>query len=76
MGWCGGAEIFDAVAKDMFDPINDYAVFEKKRVLTVLAKALENCDWDCQSDSAYFDHPIVKEIFDNLSADEAARRGG
>lgn len=76
MGWCGGTEIFDAVAAEILEPKNGYVEFEQKRVLRILANALEENDWDCQSDSKYYEHLIVKEIFDELSADRAARRGG
>jgi len=34
-----------------------------------LADAMENEDWDCQGDSAYYDHPIIKRVWKDLDPD-------
>lgn len=59
MGWCSGTVIFDVVAEAVLSekPINKQAVIE------VLIAALEDGDWDCQSESAYWDHPVVRAAF-------------
>lgn len=58
MGWCSATYIFDAIAGALLDdaPVN------KKQILKLVVDALEEGDWDCQSDSEYYDHPLVKEI--------------
>ncbi len=58
MGWCSGTEIFDAVAKVLLD---DKPV-DKKATLIAVIDALEDGDWDCQSESEFWEHPIVREI--------------
>lgn len=65
MGWCSGTYIFDMVAESL---LSDNPV-DKKEVLTRLANALEDQDWDCHGESQYWDHPLVKEIFVELHPD-------
>lgn len=62
MGWCSATEIFDTVASIL---LSDKPV-DKKEVLMVLAEALRDKDWDCENDSFYWDHPVVREIFIEL----------
>ena len=64
MGWCSGTLIFDRVADFVLD--TDKPDDEKYRVLKALVEALEDQDWDCQSDSIYYVHPIVQQIFKSL----------
>ena len=57
MGWCSATSIFDDVAEVVID---NESIPEEKRI-AVLAKlytALRDEDWDCQSDSRYYDHPL------------------
>lgn len=64
MGWCNATFIFDDVAEFVIFCEEDD---EKKFVLLYkLAKALEEQDWDCQSDSNYYDHPIIEKVFQTL----------
>ena len=58
MGWCGGTEIFDVVAKELLDdePVN------KTALLIAVIDALEDGDWDCQNESRFWEHPTVREI--------------
>ena len=63
MGWCSATEIFDNVAGALLDSDKPK---DTKEVLTQLVGALEEGDWDCQSDSDYWDHPIVREIMKEL----------
>lgn len=64
MGWCSGTEIFDNVAKFVLS--TDKPDQEKIEILRVLAEAMENQDWDCQDDSDYRTHPIIKQVFREL----------
>ena len=67
MGWCSGTEIFDdmvALVKNM-----DIGEHNKELVIKRLIYSLENQDWDCQSDSGYFDYPLVKRVFIKMHPD-------
>jgi hypothetical protein len=59
MGWCSGTEIFDVIAKALLEKEKP----NPKQILEIVIDALEDSDWDCQKDSAYWDHPLVREIF-------------
>lgn len=62
MGWCSATEIFDNVVGGL---IGDTKL-SKKQIISNLIGALEDGDWDCQADSAYYDHPLVRECFMEL----------
>lgn len=64
MGWCSGTFIFDRMADFILD--TDKSDDEKYWALKALAEALEEQDWDCQSDSNYYDHPVVQKVFKSL----------
>lgn len=64
MGWCSGTDIFDSVVcavLKMSIPIPD-----QKKIIHVLMDAMQDKDWDCQSDSMYYDHPFVREAYFDL----------
>lgn len=65
MGWCSGTVIFDVVA----DALLGDKVVSKEAVLEVLITALEDGDWDCQQDSEYWEHPLVRKIFAKIHPD-------
>lgn len=67
MGWCSATEIFDKVLAEIID--TDLPEENQERVVRVLIDALEEGDWDCQQDSSYYDHPFVREIFEDLHPD-------
>lgn len=67
MGWCSGTEIFDAVAKYVVS--TDQPEDVQVNLLLTLADAMEDMDWDCQQDSAYYDHPIVQKVMRSLHPD-------
>jgi hypothetical protein len=50
--------IFDDVVHGLLDENAD-----KREVISRLIDTLEEMDWDCQMDSAYVDHPMVRELF-------------
>jgi hypothetical protein len=62
MGWCSGTPIFDAVASALLDD----KPTDKKALLRTVIEAMEDQDWDCQEDSAYWDHPLVREAMKEL----------
>lgn len=65
MGWCSATLIFDNVCDALLaDKPQDV-----KSTIRALAAALEDGDWDCQQDSAYWDHPIVREVMRDLGHD-------
>ena len=67
MGWCSATSIFDAMAKYVIDsPQTDD---QKIAALAKLAQTLESEDWDCQQDSSFYEHPIVKRVFRQLHPD-------
>ena len=39
---------------------------EFKEIVTILIEALQDHDWDCEQDSDYWDHPLVREAFKKL----------
>jgi len=65
MGWCSATRIFDPVVGALLDekPV------DKRDVIKMLIEVLEDGDWDCQQDSAYYDHPLVRSIFKELHPD-------
>lgn len=62
MGWCSATEIFDNVVGSL---IGD-SITTKKQTIKNLIVALEGGDWDCQYDSAYIGHPLVRECFEEI----------
>ena len=68
MGWCSGTEVFDPIAKALLGSIEGKPI-DVERVLKTVIGALEDGDWDCQEDSAYWDHPLVKKIMKELHPD-------
>jgi len=65
MGWASGTEIFDSVCRLVVN--NERMHIEDRRsIITNLIGSLENADWDTQSESRYFHHPIVKTIMINI----------
>lgn len=61
MGWCSGTEIFDRVVEILLEPHLD-----KKKIIKELLDVLEDQDWDCQQDSLYWDHPLVRKVFEEV----------
>jgi hypothetical protein len=63
MGWCSATVIFDTVADAL---IGDGAPKDVETALRTLIVALQDGDWDCECESEYWDHPIVRKIFEDL----------
>jgi hypothetical protein len=63
MGWCSATYIFDEIVKALKDG------GDKKEAIKQLIIALEDEDWDCQSDSVYWDDEEVKSIFKEMHPD-------
>ena len=62
MGWCSGTRIFDAVCEGLLAEQPK----DKKEALRELIVALEDGDWDCQSESKFWDNPLVQEVMREL----------
>lgn len=62
MGWCSGTQIFDAFCGIMFEPENT----DFNEILKQFIAELENMDWDCHQDSAYWDKPVVQKAMREL----------
>jgi hypothetical protein len=67
MGWCSGTLIFDKMAEFVIN--SPQSEVQKVATLAYLAESLENEDWDCQQDSRFYDHPIVKRVMRQLHPD-------
>lgn len=61
MGWCSGTSVFDDVAKEILN--SSLTVEDQEFVLSVLANALEDHDWDCQQDSRFWGKEPVQAVF-------------
>ena len=59
MGWCSGTQIFDSVVGALLKKTKR----TEEEVISDLVDALEDMDWDCQQDSAFWDDPIVRRVF-------------
>lgn len=61
MGWCSGTEIFDVVAKHVTKKhLNRDALLEE------LIGVMWDHDWDCECESEYVNHPLIRKAFLNL----------
>ena len=69
MGWCSGTEIFDDMCDVIFDTKEGIGINQKYELIKTLIISLENQDWDCQSDSEYYNDPIVENVFKKLHPD-------
>lgn len=61
MGWCSGTCIFDPVVKAILE--QDAPEEQKINVIKSLITALQDEDWDCETDSDYWKHPLVRRAF-------------
>jgi hypothetical protein len=67
MGWCSGTSVFDDVAGFVLS--TNKGDDEKYTLLVKVAAALEQEDWDCQSDSSYYYNAIVMRVWRKLHPD-------
>lgn len=63
MGWCSATIIFDVVCEGILD---NPALHPESQEITIkrLFEELRRQDWDCECDSVYADHPIVKKLLE------------
>ena len=64
MGWCSATVIFDNVCDALLAEGDKKPTPEE--AIRALAAALEDGDWDCQRDSTYWDHPVVRKVMKDL----------
>jgi hypothetical protein len=62
MGWCSGTIVFDGIVEALLYP----GRVDHKEVIKKLITSLWELDWDCEFDSKYITHPLVKEAFIEL----------
>lgn len=69
MGYSGGTDVFDRVAGLVLRwvAVDSYVAEE---ILYTLMDVLEDKDWDTQSESDYFEHPVVQKVWKRLHYDE------
>lgn len=60
MGWCSATLIFDKICDALLDDGDKKPTPEE--TIGALVDVLEDGDWDCQTDSAYWGHPIVQKV--------------
>lgn len=61
MGWCSGTEIFDTVVSDILS--STLQEHSKVNMIVNLINALQDNDWDCETDSKYYKHYVVNIAF-------------
>ena len=61
MGWCSGTDTFDVAVMAILA-----ANMSLKDRVKLLIKEWQSMDWDCEMDSEYWEHPIVREAFMEL----------
>ena len=62
MGWCSGTEIFDNMADEITSPYYDMSPGLAADLLNELIRNLRDHDWDCESDSKYWDDPFIGKL--------------
>lgn len=65
MGFCSGTQIFDPVVEYVLKKAQ-IPKGEQFAIIKTLVEALEDHDWDCQQDSAYWDHPAIQAVMKDI----------
>lgn len=60
MGWASGQDIFDPITKEILKL--NIPKDTKARILAKFIDLLKDQDWDTESDSDYWDHPVVGKL--------------
>lgn len=66
MGWCSGTDVFDGVLEHFLTKKGVKKEPDVESVIKGLIQALWDHDWDCEQDSAYWEHPLVQKVFRKL----------
>lgn len=68
MGWCSGTDVFDPVVKYVLEK-SSMSQKQQIEIIGVLIETLQHADWDCESDSDYWKHPVVRKAFKKTCPD-------
>lgn len=66
MGWCSGTEVFDLVYKSYLD-LSIVDTVKLVKMVEELIKILDENDWDCHSDSIYWNDAVVVQARHNIN---------
>ena len=69
MGRCSATDVFDPVCEAILDEKILIVRPARLYLITKLIEALDNYDWDCHTDSRYYDHPLVQQALKELHPD-------
>ena len=64
MGWCSGTDAFDVAVMVVLNE-----GWSLKAKIKFLIEEWQSLDWDCEMDSLYWEHPVVREVFMELYPD-------
>lgn len=64
MGWASGTAVFDLICDAILQDAPRKLIEEE--MIRALITALESHDWDCQQDSRYWKHPLVRKVMQGL----------
>jgi hypothetical protein len=65
LGWCSGTRIFDTIVSDLRSQNIPQDKFY--HIVWNLICELEDMDWDCQSESDYWEDEEVRGIFKQMN---------
>lgn len=74
MGWASGTELFDKVIDAVLSELGPNIRTSRypedmDNCIESIITAFEDADWDTQSESEYYDHPMVQRVFRVLHPD-------
>ena len=70
MGWCSGTDVFDAIMRHIYNNLwLKLSGIELINLIAAMIEAFEDHDWDCQSDSGWWDDPMFQEAYKKVHPD-------
>lgn len=64
MGMSSGTEVFDPVVCSMIDQLGVCEDLDLKTI-KILVQSLWDLDWDTESESEFWEHPVIGKILGN-----------